>query len=92
MFEDVFKFWAYTQQAPQASSWPGSTGEGWRGQGGGHRDAQGLLAAQSPHTAIQGERGGSSLHLVFVIPCQSLIINIILEWATEATGKEGLLF
>lgn len=43
------------------------------------------------HTDVQGEQGGSSLHLVFVIPCQSLIINIILEWATEAPGEEGML-
>lgn len=39
MFEDVFKFWAYTQQTPWASSWLGSTGEG------GHQDTQGLLVA-----------------------------------------------
>lgn len=62
-----------------------STGEG------GQRDAQGLLVAGPLHTDVQGERGGSSLHLVFVIPCQSLIINIILEWATEAPGEEGML-
>lgn len=75
----------YIQQTPQASSRSGSTGEG------GQRDAQGLLVAGPLHTDVQGERGSSSLHLVFVIPCQSLIINIILEWATEAPGEEGML-
>lgn len=86
VFEDVFKFRAYTQQTPRASSWPASPREG------GHWDAQGLMVAGLPHTAIQGEQGGSRLHPVFVILCQSLIINIILEWATEATGQKGLLF
>ena len=28
VFEDVFKFWAYTQQTPQAGSWRTITGEG----------------------------------------------------------------
>lgn len=87
VFEDVFKFQAYIQQTPQASSWPASTEAG-----GPPWDVQGLLVARPSHTDIQGQQGDSSLHLVFVIPCQSLIINIIPEWATEATGEEGVLF
>lgn len=86
LFEDVFKFWAYIQQMPQAISGPASVGEG---------SPRGMLWNSwwlGLHTTIQGERGSSSLHPMFVIPCQSLIINIILEWATAATCKEGLLF
>lgn len=86
-FEDVFKFWAYTQQTPRAGSWRTSAGEGGR-----QWDAQVPRVAASPHAALQGERGGPSLHPVFVIPCQSFPINIILERDTEALGEEGLLF
>lgn len=59
---------------------------GQRAPGRGHRDVQGLLVAGPSHTDIQGEAGSSSLHLVFVIPCQSPAVNIILGRATEAVG------
>lgn len=43
--------------------------------------------AGPPLAVIQGEQSGSSLYPVFVIPCQSFIINIILEWATAALTR-----
>lgn len=44
------------------------------------------------HVGMGGGSEASTLHPVFVILCHSLIINIILVWATEAPCKGGLLF
>lgn len=43
------------------------------------------LVAGPSHTDVR-EAGGPSLHLVFVIPCQSPTVNITVERATQLSA------